>query len=92
MPDQATYSALQNAFSGSIATAGAVTRTTPGGMNGRRRLLDDSSGNSSNETVLPASAVGTWTNCSATCTYEVGRGRRPGCCSPQAAYTACMCG
>lgn len=71
MADQAAYTALQNAWRGdSVSTAGAVTRNASswGTTNGRRLL--QSSG--SDETRLPASAVGTWTNCSATCTYEVG--------------------
>lgn len=71
MADQAAYTALQNAWRGdSVSTAGAVTRNASswGTTNGRRLL--QSSG--SDETRLPASAVGTWTNCSTTCTYEVG--------------------
>jgi len=70
--DQAAYDALQNAWRGdSVSTSGTVTRNTSwGGTSGRRRSLLQSGG--SDETKLPASAVGTWTNCSATCTYEVG--------------------
>lgn len=68
--DQAAYTALQNAWRGdSVSTAGTVTRNW-GSISGRRRSLLQSGGSS--ETRLPASAVGTWTNCSATCTYEVG--------------------
>lgn len=68
--DQAAYTALQNAWRGdSVSTAGTVTRNW-GSNSGRRRSLLQSGGSS--ETRLPASAVGTWTNCSATCTYEVG--------------------
>jgi hypothetical protein len=66
--DQAAYTALQDAWRGdSVSTSGTVTRNS-GGWGGRRRSLLQSSGDS--ETRVPASAVGTWTNCSATCTYE----------------------
>ena len=75
VPDQATFTALQNAWRGAdVSTAGAITRSNgtwglAGAPGGRRRSLLQSGGGQ--ETRLPASAVGTWTNCSATCTYEV---------------------
>jgi hypothetical protein len=60
LPDEAAYSQLQLAAQGGdIPSAVAAT-----GAGGRRRLL------AQGETVLPASAVGSWTNCSAACTYD----------------------
>lgn len=68
MPDQAAFTALQNAWMGAgVSTAAAPTTQSSGfvysGTNGRR-LLEDAA------TVVPASAVGAWTNCSATCRYQ----------------------
>lgn len=61
--DQATYGQLLlDAQGGTDASLGSPPAGTPG-----RRLLASSEGGA---TVLPASAVGSWANCSAECTYE----------------------
>ena len=70
VPDSATYAALQTAWQeGSAAGGSQPTTMAAGGRGWGRRWLTQAVAEA--ETKLPASAVGTWTNCTAVCTYEV---------------------
>ncbi|PSC76615.1 Serine protease ABC transporter B family tagA isoform A [Micractinium conductrix] len=69
VPDSATYAALQTAWQeGSAAGGSQPTTMAAGGRGWGRRRLTQAVAEA--ETKLPASAVGTWTNCTAVCTYE----------------------
>lgn len=88
VPNVSDFTALQAAWRGSSSSAGGPGATMSAGA-GRRRSLLDSSSDAGNETELPASAVGTWTNCTATCTYTV---RGPCCPGTGVAAVAAACG
>jgi hypothetical protein len=70
--DEVAFSDLQLAIQGGDSPSGAANAVSQSGSSGqgrrRRSLLAEGDGGT--ETVLPASAVGTWTNCSAACTYK----------------------
>lgn len=66
------FTALQSAWSSRGGSGGSGSNTMSVDAGQRRGLLDSSAGGGGDETVLPASAVGSWTNCTATCSYSVG--------------------
>lgn len=66
VPDAATFTRLQTEWAGgSVTAAGSTTRGAGG-----RRLQQAPPDAAGQPTVLPSSAVGTWSNCSASCRYE----------------------